>query len=209
MLDPWSSRITAPVPSVIARALKKKGISADQVTVTGFLIGLSCLPLLWAGWYAAALTAIAVNRILDGVDGHLARITTPSDAGGFLDIVLDFIFYGAVIFGFALADPVRNSLWAALLLFSFIGTGSSFLAFSALAGRHGLENPDYPLKSLYYLGGITEGTETIVCFVLMCLMPERFGLLAAGFAILCWITTLTRLALGYHTLKSLSRNPTS
>tara|TARA_R100001039_G_scaffold38938_2_gene42625 strand:- start:11057 stop:11308 length:252 start_codon:yes stop_codon:yes gene_type:complete len=57
---------------------------------------------------------------------------TPSDAGGFLDITLDFIFYQAVVFAFGLADPANLS-WALLLMLSFVGTGISFLAFAVMA----------------------------------------------------------------------------
>lgn len=51
-----------------------------------------------------------------------------TDAGGFLDISLDFLFYALVPFGFILADPTHNALAGGWLLFAFIGTGSSFLA---------------------------------------------------------------------------------
>ncbi len=115
-----------------------------------------------------------------------------TDCGGFLDITLDFIFYAAVVLGFALAAPA-NALPAAILLFAFMGTGSSFLAFAIMAGKRGIDNPVYHHKSLYYLGGLTEGSETIALFVLMCLWPAAFAPLAYGFALLCAITTLTRL----------------
>jgi phosphatidylglycerophosphate synthase len=108
-------------------------------------------------------------------------MSTPTNAGGFLDITLDFIFYPAVVFGFALADPGTNALAAAALIFSFIGTASSFLAFAAMTEKSQIKCVTYPHKSLSYLGGITEGTETIVLFVLMCLFPDRFTLMAWGF----------------------------
>ncbi|MCP6612671.1 CDP-alcohol phosphatidyltransferase family protein, partial [Klebsiella pneumoniae] len=80
-----------------------------------------------------------------------------TDAGGFLGIALDFLFYALVPFCFILADPLNNALACGWLLFAFIGTGSSFLAFPALAARHQIANPGYAHKSLYYLGGLTEG----------------------------------------------------
>jgi phosphatidylglycerophosphate synthase len=58
-------------------------------------------------------------------DGALARRRGLTDAGGFLDISLDFLFYALVPFGFILADP-RTTLAGGWLLFAFIGTGSSF-----------------------------------------------------------------------------------
>ncbi|MGL5031967.1 MAG: CDP-alcohol phosphatidyltransferase family protein [Aeromonas sp.] len=186
--------------TALAHPLGRAGVSANQVSLCGFAIGMLALPLLALGYYPWALAAIVLNRIGDGLDGALARQTGISDCGGFLDITLDFIFYAAVVLGFALADPL-NALPAATLLFAFMGTGSSFLAFAIMAGKRGIDNPIYQHKSLYYLGGLTEGSETIGLFVLMCLWPTHFAELAYGFALLCLITTLTRLWSGYHTLR--------
>ena len=131
----------------------------------------------------------------------LARMTATSDAGGFLDIVLDFIFYSAVVLGFALANPVTNGLAASVLLFTFVGTGSSFLAFGIMAERRGIYNIVYPHKGFYYLGGLAEGTETLLCLVLFCLFPAHFPLLAYCFASICLVTTLTRVVGGYFMLR--------
>lgn len=159
------------------------------------------LPLLAVEAYSWALAMIVINRIADGLDGAVARLTHTTDAGGYLDITFDFIFYSAVVFGFLLANPEQNAIAAGLLLVTFMGTGSTFLAFSALAAKHGIENPEYPSKSLHYMGGITEGFETILAFVLFCLWPQHFVWLALIFAALCWITACSRLWAGYQTLK--------
>ncbi len=90
------------------------------------------------------------------------------------------------------------------LLFAFIGTGSSF-RFAALAAKHQIDNPGYAHKSFYYLGGLTEGSETILLFVLSCLFPACFPWFAWVFGALCWMTTFTRVWSGYLTLKSLQR----
>ena len=125
--------------------------------------------------------------------------------GGFLDISLDFLFYALVPFGFILAAPEQNALAGGWLLFAFIGTGSSFLAFAALAAKHQIDNPGYAHKSFYYLGGLTEGSETILLFVLSCLFPACFPWFAWVFGALCWMTTFTRVWSGYLTLKSHQR----
>jgi len=88
-----------------------------------------------------------------------------------------------------------------LLLGAFIGTGSSFLAFALLAERRGLDSQDYPQKGIYYLGGLTEAGETLVCFALMCLWPEHFAWWAYGFAALCAVTIVTRLLAGWYALR--------
>ena len=54
-----------------------------------------------------------------------------------------------------------------------------------LAERRGLASAAYPDKGLYYLGGLTEASETLICFALMCVWPERFAWWAYGFAVLC------------------------
>lgn len=184
-----------------AGRLKRLGCRADQVSIAGFCIGLGVIPALTYQLYWLALLCIALNRIGDGLDGALARLTAPSDAGGYLDIVLDFIFYSSVVLGFALADPLANGLAASVLLFTFVGTGSSFLAFAIMAERRGIENIVYPSKGIYYLGGLAEGTETLLCFILCCLLPQHFALFAYSFALICLVTIITRLVYGYLQLR--------
>lgn len=207
MLDRHLHPRLKPLLNRLVAVLDKPGITPDGITLMGFAIGVLALPFLALGWYLAALVAIALNRLLDGLDGALARRRGLTDAGGFLDIALDFLFYALVPFGFALADPTHNALPAAWLLFAFIGTGSSFLAFAALAAKHDIDNPGYAHKSFYYLGGLTEGTETLLLFMLFCLFPTHFAWLAWGFGALCWLTTATRIWSGYLTLKNTQRQP--
>ncbi|PMR75484.1 CDP-alcohol phosphatidyltransferase family protein [Billgrantia endophytica] len=206
MLDRWTMPLTQAPLGRLAAGLAKWGARPDQVTLGAFLIGMLALPLLILEWYGLALVAILLNRLGDGVDGALARLTgQATDAGGFLDIGLDFVFYAAVVLGFALADPSANALAAAFLLFAFIGTGTSFLAFAIMATRYGLERPRFQQKAFYYLHGLTEGTETILAFILFCLFPAHFALLATLFAVACLVTTATRLWGGYHTLRGLQQ----
>ncbi|MCK0151687.1 CDP-alcohol phosphatidyltransferase family protein [Marivita sp. S6314] len=181
-----------------ARALVARGISADQITLAGFGIGLLGVVAAAAGLFGAALLCLALNRLADGLDGAVARLTRPTDRGAFLDIALDFMFYGLFPLGFALHDAPTNALPAAVLIASFIGTGSSFLAFSIIAEKRGITSDAYPTKGIYYLGGLTEGTETIALFVAMCLFPALFPWLAYGFAALCAITTITRWMAGWR-----------
>lgn len=180
-----------------ARALAARRVGADQVSFAGFGIGMAAVPALWAGWFGIALGLIALNRICDGLDGAVARLNGPTDRGAFLDIALDFMFYAAIPLGFALADTTQNALPAAILIASFIGTGSSFLAFSVIAAKRGLRAGAYPTKGIYYLGGLTEGAETIAVFLLMCMFPDAFPWLAGVFAAACALTTATRLRMGW------------
>ncbi|BBC42135.1 TPA: CDP-alcohol phosphatidyltransferase family protein [Photobacterium damselae] len=201
MLDRYAIKIIKWPLKTLAALPDKLGISANQVTITGFIIGLFTLPALAFQRYDLALVFIVINRLLDGLDGAIARRQGITDCGGFLDITLDFIFYSLVPFGFVLADPNNNAIAGAFLIYSFIGTGSSFLAFAIMAGKRNIESPVYKQKSLYYIGGLTEGTETIACFILFCLFPSYFSIIAWIFGALCWVTTATRIWAGYQTLK--------
>lgn len=207
MFDPKLLPATRKILDLPARLLVRAGVSADQVTITGFIIGLLAVPFLAFELYELALAAILLNRLCDGLDGAVARRTQLTDAGGFLDIVLDFIFYSAVVFGFLWASPEQNAIAAGLLLVTFMGTGSTFLAFASVAGKRGIENPEYPNKSLHYMGGLTEGFETILAFVAFCLWPQHFSVLAYIFAASCWLTAITRIVAGYRTLKQPGAKP--
>ncbi|TOL94408.1 CDP-alcohol phosphatidyltransferase family protein [Vibrio parahaemolyticus] len=201
MLDSLSIKLIRKPLELSATYLDKCGITANQTTVFGFVLGCFALPTLITEQYLLALLFILLNRICDGLDGALARIQGIADAGGFLDISLDFLFYSLIPFGFVLANPEQNAIAGAFLIFSFVGTGSSFLAFAIMAGKQGIDNPVYKHKSLYYMSGLTEGTETIGCFVLFCLMPQHFSVIAYIFGAACWFTTFTRIYSGFHTLK--------
>ena len=201
MLDAPLRRLIDPPLERLAARLIRAGLGADQATWTGFALGLGAVALIAFEAYLAALVLILLNRLLDGLDGAIARRTRLSDLGGFLDIVLDFIFYAGVPLGFALADPERNALPAAFLLWSFMGTASSFLAYAIMAAKRGLETDLRGRKSLYYLGGLTEGTETLAAFVLACLLPAAFPAIAWIFGALCWLTAATRIVAALQTLR--------
>ncbi|MGB5856014.1 MAG: CDP-alcohol phosphatidyltransferase family protein [Oceanisphaera sp.] len=202
MLDKYITPIIKPLLAPVVRLLHRHGITADQLTVFGFLIGLLAVPLLIFELWLCALAAIVFNRILDGLDGQLARFSnTESSAGGYLDITLDFLFYAAIPLGFIIADPEQNAIAGALLLAAFIGTGSSFLAFAIAAEKFHLEKSQFKYKSFYFLNGLTEGTETILLFIVLCIWPQQFALLATLFSMACAITIFTRIQGGYRTLK--------
>jgi phosphatidylglycerophosphate synthase len=184
----------------IAQLLVRLGVHADQVSIAGFVVGVGALPLLATQHYLWALALILGNRLLDGLDGQVARLTQATDRGAFLDIALDFMFYALVPLGFAFADSTANALAAAVLLAAFIGTGSSFLAFSLIAEKRGLHAKQFPSKGIYYLGGLTEGAETIALFVAFCLWPNLFTPLAYGFAFACALTVLGRWLQGWRLL---------
>lgn len=200
MLDTFFIKSLKHPLRIMAVVIDKLGIKANWITLFGFAFGMMVLPALYFGNTSLALLCVIINRVMDGLDGAVARVQGPTDLGGYLDITLDFIFYSAVIFGFALMNPLENALAASFLIFSFMGTGSSFLAFAIMAEKQKIERLEYGRKSLYFLGGLAEGTETIALLILICLFPSYFAVMAYIFGTICWITTATRIYAGYRTL---------
>jgi len=201
MLDRVAIAWLKPGLERMARGLVRAGIGADAITWFGFGLGMAAAVCIARAEPLPGLALLLASRLMDGLDGAVARLTAPTDRGAFLDITLDFLFYASIPLAFAIADPAANALAAAVLLAAFMGTASSFLAFAVLAEKRGLKSEDYPQKGIYYLGGLTEATETLACFVLMCLWPRHFALWAYALAALCALTIVMRLLGGWRALR--------
>ena len=193
MLDKTARRLVDPVLDRIAVRLVAMRIPANTITIGGCLIGAAACVAVAIRNYPVAMALILLNRLADGLDGCVARRTRATDLGGFLDILLDMIFYSGVPFAFAVADPSRW-LPAAFLIYGFVGTGCSFLAWAVISGKRDDQSERESRKSFVYSVGLMEGTETILFFCLMCLLPQQFAVLAWIFGILCWLTTVLRIA---------------
>ena len=189
--------------AIVAKQAVALGISANAATAMGFALGIVAAALIASQLYWAGLGVLLLSRFMDGLDGAIARHTRLTDVGGFLDITLDFIFYAVVVFAFALADPARNALAAAFLATSFMAPAATFLAYAVFAAKHNITTEIRGAKSLYYLGGLTEGFETIFTLCLMCVFPDWFSVIAVVYAIMCWITAGTRIAAAVATFGAL------
>jgi len=193
MLDGAAQRVFGPPLDRIGAWIARYGVSADQLTVLGFGLGVAAAGAIAFRLYAVGLVLILASRVCDGLDGAVARATRKTDRGGFLDIVLDFAFYGLVPLGFVVAEPRANGVAGATLLFSFYVNGASFLAYAIMAEKRRLAADARGEKSLYFTTGLAEASETIVAFALFCVFPAHFPVVAYGFAVLTLITAALRL----------------
>ncbi|PJB72128.1 MAG: CDP-alcohol phosphatidyltransferase [Alphaproteobacteria bacterium CG_4_9_14_3_um_filter_47_13] len=196
MLDSKLRFYIDPPLQALADILVSWRIQADLVTLAGVFFSLCAFGFLALEAYNPALLMIVLSRFMDGLDGAVARRSSKgaSDLGGFYDIVSDFIFYSGIIFFFAVGRP-ETALPAAFLLFSIMGSASSFLAYAILAAKREIIHEKQGQKSFYYVAGLCEGSETILFLVLMCLFPDFFIVLALVFSGLCWLTTGGRILL--------------
>ncbi len=199
MLDGWARPRLDPWLDAIAARIASAGVTANAVTYSAFAVGMGAATAIAFGWFWLGLLLIGISRVGDGLDGAVARINGKTDLGGYLDIVLDFVFYGAIPLGFVIYDPQANGLAGAALLFAFYANGASFLAYAVMAEKRKLITAARGQKSLFFTTGLAEASETIAVFVTFCLFPAWFAPIAWGFAALTLYTTLSRIVLARRT----------
>ena len=192
LIDPFLDRMGA--------GLVRAGIGANPVSLAGAACGALAGVAIGLGQPLAGLGLVLASRLLDGLDGAIARVKGPTDFGGYLDILCDYVFYLAVPLGFGLATP-GNLPFALFLVASFTLTAVSFLAYAALAARRGLETRAHGLKSFFYSTGLAEGAETLLAFVLMCLWPAGFPVIASIFGGLCLLTVIQRSVIAWRVFR--------
>ncbi len=194
-----------------AQLLYRGGFSPNGISVTGAIIGFIAAIAISLQYYLIGLLCICVNRIFDGLDGPLAqeyrekKKPHSSRLGGYLDSVCDFLFYASIPIAFILADLARNTVIGIILLFSFFCTAVTFLVYAAVSVKVDsyVKNKE---KSFSYLWGGAEGFETIVFFVLICIFPSFFPVLAGIFAILCFFTAGSRIWYSVNELRNHTEN---
>lgn len=200
MLDAPVRRALSPGLDRLAAGVARTGISPLTLTAVGWLVGVGACVAAGLGWWIAALVLWLGNRLLDGLDGPLARaVGRATELGGFLDIVADFSVYAGFVLGVAVAVPDAR-LAGAVLLVTYYVSGTTFLALSSLLERRRAQRRD--ARSLNFVGGLAEGTETVIAYVLFCLLPQHAEVIAWTFAGAVAITALQRVAEGVRRLRT-------
>jgi len=199
MFDITLQKLLKPIVHKIARTMASSGVRANMLTIAGALLVIPSAIAIAHKMWMLGLCFILLNRIIDGLDGAVAQINGPTPFGGYLDSLADFFFYAAIPTAFAWADP-ENAYWAALLLAAFMVTGVSFLAFAAIGPDKKTPDEGRGHKAFLYTRGLMEGTETIIAFSLMCLLPSHFTAIAIIASILCGLTILQRIKMAYDLL---------
>jgi phosphatidylglycerophosphate synthase len=198
MLDGWARKRIDPALDAIGQTLHRGGISANAVTLTAFAIGMAAAIAIACGLLWLGLVLILLSRLGDGLDGAVAKVAGKTDLGGYLDIVLDFAFYGAIPLAFVILDPAQNGVAGAVPLAAFYANGASFLAYAIMAEKRGIETSARGPKSLFFTTGLAEATETIAVFLAFCVFPAWFAAIAYAFAAVTAYTTLSRIVLAWR-----------
>lgn len=200
MLDTRARRILTGPLDTLAGALDRPGITPDRLTLVGLVVGIAAAGAAALAWWWIALLLLLGSRLLDGLDGPLARRrgSGGGDAGGFLDIMADFAIYGSFVVGVGIGSG-QSLLAFLVVLLAYYLNGSAFLAFSSIAERTGKRIDDG--RSLSFLGGLAEGTETIAVHSLWCLVPAYAGGIAWAWAAVVLVSATQRIVGGYRTLR--------
>jgi phosphatidylglycerophosphate synthase len=176
-------------------------IHPNLISIVAMLIGLCSAAAILAQLYWIGLGLWALNRIMDGLDGVVARVhQKQSDFGGYLDLFLDFIIYLAVPLAFLAAMPTTANLWAGLfLLTSYVLNSISWTTLAALLEKHKRQTVNR-LTSMEMPTGLIEGAETILFYTLFYLLPGYIAILFTAMAILVLFTASQRVWWAYRHL---------
>lgn len=199
--------VFSSVINALAKKLVKIGVSANFITILGFMIGIFAINFLSLERYGYALICILINRFFDALDGAIARNTKVTDFGVFLDATLDYIFYAGVIFGFALANPFQNAVAASFLLFAFAAAACAMLAYAVIAYKNNSTQKLELETSPFYLGGLAQGFETLIALVVLCIIPGWFLQIAIVLGILCLVKAFSIMVTAYYNFVIAKRIP--
>ncbi|MBA3518403.1 MAG: CDP-alcohol phosphatidyltransferase family protein [Rhizobiales bacterium] len=161
--------------------LARRSVTATGLTGIGFAAGLGGCVALTQQFYGIALVCLVLNRLADLFDGAVARATVVTDFGGFLDIVTDLLIYSGYVLAFAVGRP-ENAIAAAVLIYTFLGTGTTFLAAAIIAAKRNITREPSTRKSFFYNAALAEGTESTIYLALICIVPDYFAVMSYIFA---------------------------
>ncbi len=203
MLDGTTRRLVAPALEALAARVDRPAVTPDRVTLLGLALGLGSAVAAATALWIPALVLWLLSRVADGLDGVLARRRAaagepPSAAGGYLDITADFLVYGATVAGVAIGWGGSLLPFVAVLVAYYLN-GATFLAFSSLAERTGRRLDDG--RSLSFLGGLAEGTETVLVHSLWLVLPGHAGTIAWVWAGVVGVSGVQRMVAGYRALR--------
>lgn len=226
VLDQRVRAVLAPLLGGLASRLARLGVTPMQLTLGGLVIGVGSVVAAATGLWLVALGLWLTNRLVDGLDGPVARAGgTSTVLGGFADIVADFTMYGAFVVGCAIGQPDAR-VAALVLLVTYYVNGAAFLALDGIAGREGLDlaspaamserdtpssssasgggndrrNPIKDGRTFVFIASLTEGTETVVAHGLFVLFPGVMPWTMGVFAGMVAISALQRVLLARRVL---------
>ncbi len=168
-------------------------VSPNLISVVALIPGLLSAAAIYQGELAWGLGFWLLNRLLDGLDGVVARIhEKQSDFGGYLDLLLDYVIYLAIPIAFAAAQPTAAHIWTLIaLLASYQINSLSWTLLSSLLEKRQLA-PASRVTSIAMPAGLIEGAETVAFYTLFYFLSAQIPWLFGVMAMLVIVTACQR-----------------
>ena len=199
MFDAPARRVIAQVITGPTRALGRLGISPNMLSVCGAVMGVGSALLVARQRPLLGLVVWLVSRVIDGMDGILARETNQATPfGGYLDITLDMVAYSAMLVGFAFIHPEGGWVWAAILV-GYLLVTTTTLALSSVLEREQANIREND-RSLQFTPGFAEAGETTIVYALFALLPAFVTPIGWIWAAVCAATVVQRTLLAHKLL---------
>jgi len=197
-LRPVKEKLMLPTAKILS-----KYVTPNQITIFAFAFGLlSCVLIIFHNFYLA-LVFWLLNRIIDGLDGTVARISKrQTNWGGYLDIMLDFVIYAFIPISFTIVFNSGSFIYMSLsiMLAIFYINSASWMYLSALIEKQNVNKPNQELTSVSMPTGLIEGTETIFSYTLFFIFSEYIPYLFLAVSVLTLIGIIQRMIWGYKNL---------
>ncbi|WP_430535166.1 CDP-alcohol phosphatidyltransferase family protein [Listeria rocourtiae] len=193
MLDTKARPYVKPILDKTADFFLKLGFSANQVTVSAFIVGVMAAILVGFGWMWTGVLVLWFSGFLDAVDGTMARKTKQSGFGTVMDVTFDRVVEAGIIIALAVRFP-EQQLILLLLMASILFGITAFLTIGNVVQNKGV-------KSFHYATGLAERTEGFILLSLMILTAPIFLFWTTLlFFIIEIISTIQRLVEAYRQL---------
>ena len=192
MFDSSLRRFKDRVGTPLAQRMSR--VSPMFISMLALVVGLLATYAAYKGQYIWAFAFWILNRILDGLDGLIARLhDRQSDFGGYVDILTDYIVYASLPIGLVAGSPsIERYLALAFMLASFYVNTASWMYLAAILEKRAAHDPDTQTTIVMPVG-IIGGFETIIAYGIFLLFPAHITILFSIFATLVFITIIQRL----------------
>lgn len=195
-LRPLKEKLLNPVSRTLGRV-----ISPNQMSLFSLLLGAISIYFIYRAEYINGLIFWTLNRITDGLDGTIARVTgRQSDFGGYLDIMIDFLIYSSIPIVFVISRGRINIelLVLSIMLGVYYCNAASWMYLSSILEKRGSYNK---LTSINMPLGVVEGFETIIIYTLFYILPQRILLLFIIMSCLTLLGTIQRVIWSIKNIK--------
>ncbi|MEG0775671.1 CDP-alcohol phosphatidyltransferase family protein [Clostridium sp.] len=183
MLDTKGRKYIQPLFEKVANFTIKRGITANQVTIVAFLVGIIAAIAVCFGNAVVGVALLWLSGFLDALDGTIARKTNSSSSiGTLMDILFDRIVEIAMLLAIeCMTNSVNIGIYISIVLSAIIISMTVFLTVGALVEKSGN-------KSFYYQAGLAERTEGFIMISLAAILPDFREIILVVFAAMMLFT---------------------